>query len=722
MPPEERFVPRFAAEPPQEDLPYGRWQERLTEEFLAAALRLEDEPEDLGEPGDVIWYPDRTLARAHLRARHVAHVRPAMSCSATSASCPRDEEEDAREFSARVDFTAETAERNPDWKLDLCEEVIGAWRGQFGAVGAMTLVWGRPLISGGRIVTAELADLAVDQCELVDERFTLIAPDDYRGDLLDIKLFDVKGRELARESLYAGEDEDEDASSPRARRGPTARRPTPVTAALFALAGGERLFLLGARRHRRGVDHFFADFLGGLLHRGAVAFGGLVADRFELGLRGRRKRGLGRDLLLAEFDRLGGVRAGQGGRRGRRRRRARGGRRRGGGAQMTWSCFRTRREITASDERGGEQRGSTEGHGFPFRLGCERPRCCRASRAPWPGRLYPSPAEPQVRDIPHNCWYVPARKRSSCTGGCALDGAVERTRRPDNSRRTGMYSSKRRLAALGLAAGALMLASLIGTAGASAASLIKEKWLTGYTAPGTPTALDKVGVIKVGSSKAKNVLVIEPGTSGGGAYFIPLAKWLTEKLPGWQVWAVERRENLLEDQKELTKFKAGKATPAELFHYYLGYQSEGGKAKHFEPLTQTAAVADGGREWGMNVAVQDLHIVIEAAKKLGEKHGGKVVLAGHSLGGTVVTAYATWDFGGKPGADGLSGLVYIDGGSSPTRDQRGTGRNGADDTVDEDPVAGVRGNPVARPRPLLDARLVARPRGLRTKSPCWRRS
>ena len=111
------------------------------------------------------------------------------------------------DFSAHVDFTEETAERNPDWKLDLCDEIIGAWRGQSGAVAAMTLVWGRPLISGGRIVTAELADLAVDQCELIEERFTLIAPDDYRQDLLEIKLFDAKGRELARESLYAGEDE-----------------------------------------------------------------------------------------------------------------------------------------------------------------------------------------------------------------------------------------------------------------------------------------------------------------------------------------------------------------------------------------------------------------------------------------------------------------------------------------------------------------------------------
>jgi hypothetical protein len=74
----------------------------------------------------------------------------------------------------------------------------------------MTLVWGHPLLSGGRVATAELAGLAVDQCELLQERFTLIAPDDYRHDLLEIKLFGVKGQELARESLYAAEDQDEE--------------------------------------------------------------------------------------------------------------------------------------------------------------------------------------------------------------------------------------------------------------------------------------------------------------------------------------------------------------------------------------------------------------------------------------------------------------------------------------------------------------------------------
>jgi hypothetical protein len=207
MAPEERFVPRFAAEPPQASVPYGRWEQRLREELLAAALRLEGAPEDLGEPGSIVWYPDRTW--------HGRTYIPATSITAGGYELfgyvrflPGPEGEEPSDFMAQVDYTEETAERNPDWKLDLCDEVIGSWRGEAGAVAQMTLVWGRPLISGGAVVTAELADLAVDQCPVLDERFTLIAPDDYRQDLLDIKLFDVSGRELARESLYAGEEDE----------------------------------------------------------------------------------------------------------------------------------------------------------------------------------------------------------------------------------------------------------------------------------------------------------------------------------------------------------------------------------------------------------------------------------------------------------------------------------------------------------------------------------
>jgi pimeloyl-ACP methyl ester carboxylesterase len=182
-------------------------------------------------------------------------------------------------------------------------------------------------------------------------------------------------------------------------------------------------------------------------------------------------------------------------------------------------------------------------------------------------------------------------------------------------------------------------------------------WMTGFAAPGTPAQYNKVGVIKVGPSAAKNVLVLEPGTSAGSAYFVPLAKWIVATAPGWQVWSVERRENLLEDQSELDRFKQGKSTATELYNYYLGYLKNPAVKQHFKTIPDSTV--EFAKQWGMAVAVQDLHTVIGAAQRL----GGKVVLGGHSLGGSVVTAYATWDFGGQAGADDLAGLVYIDGGS-----------------------------------------------------------
>ena len=185
-------------------------------------------------------------------------------------------------------------------------------------------------------------------------------------------------------------------------------------------------------------------------------------------------------------------------------------------------------------------------------------------------------------------------------------------------------------------------------------------WMKGFSAPGTPTKYNKVGVIKIGPSTAKNVLVLEPGTSAGSAYFVPLAKWTVSKTSGWQVWSVERRENLLEDQSELNLAKEGKATSTQLFDYYLGYLKDPSLTHHFKSIP-TASV-EFAKQWGMEVAVQDLRVVIDAAKRL----GGRVVLGGHSLGGSVVTAYATWDFNGKAGADALAGLVYIDGGSAPS--------------------------------------------------------
>jgi hypothetical protein len=209
VPPEERVVPRFAAEPPQDQLPYGGWAERLQEEFLAACLRVDTEGEDLGEPADIAWYPDRTWhGRTFVPA--TAKTSTGLELYGYVSFAHGGDNEDPDDFYAVADFTAETAEANPDWRIDLTDEVIGTWRGEKGKKAAMTLVWGRPLVEGAVVVTAELSDITVDQAPLLEGRFTLIGPDDYRGAMLEVRLFDRRGDELARESLYTDDGEDDE--------------------------------------------------------------------------------------------------------------------------------------------------------------------------------------------------------------------------------------------------------------------------------------------------------------------------------------------------------------------------------------------------------------------------------------------------------------------------------------------------------------------------------
>lgn len=181
------------------------------------------------------------------------------------------------------------------------------------------------------------------------------------------------------------------------------------------------------------------------------------------------------------------------------------------------------------------------------------------------------------------------------------------------------------------------------------------------TLDGTPTdgpdEYDTITVVQQGPEDAENVLVLAPGTSAGAAYFLPLGEDLVRELDGWQVWSIDRRENLLEDHDMINARKVGDATTQESFDYYLGWIADPEITDHFEaPTDDEVAFA---RDWGMAVAVEDVDIVVDEALDL----GGDVVLGGHSLGGSITVAYATWDFDGTPGAEKLSGIVLIDGGS-----------------------------------------------------------
>ncbi len=212
-----------------------------------------------------------------------------------------------------------------------------------------------------------------------------------------------------------------------------------------------------------------------------------------------------------------------------------------------------------------------------------------------------------------------------------------------------------RLTLAGIVAG-LALIVVAPTAGAG----VKFERIAGYDDPATPANLDKVGILKVGPRKAPNVLVINPGTSASSAYFKPVMEFIVSETDDWQIWTIERRENLLEDHSFADQAKAHMISGDAMFDYYLGYLTDESVTTHYQPVAD--ADVPFARGWGMRVAVMDIRKVVKQATKL----GGKVVLGGHSLGGSITTAYATWDFNGKPGAKDLSGLVFVDGGSSST--------------------------------------------------------
>jgi hypothetical protein len=208
MTPNPRPIPRFIADTTQEGIPHGRFAERLREEFAKAAEGVEDLPAGVEVPAEVDWFPERAWggrvwipcsARADGESGrlelfgHVSYVQP-----------PEGEPSD---FRAKADFTDVMAEDNPDWRIDLNDDVIGRWRGENGRAGAVTLVWGRPLVRGAVAATALLEGETVDQEVVSQDRFTLIALDALEGYgdqvFMQVKLWSRRADELASETLYA---------------------------------------------------------------------------------------------------------------------------------------------------------------------------------------------------------------------------------------------------------------------------------------------------------------------------------------------------------------------------------------------------------------------------------------------------------------------------------------------------------------------------------------
>ena len=208
MAPNPRPIPRFIADSTQEGIPHGRFAERLGDEFRGACERIEDMPEGIAAAEGVEWFPERAWGgRVWVPATARTEGAEGPLELFGHVSYVQSEGGEPADLRATADFTDVLAEDNPGWQIDLNDDVIGRWRGENGRTGAVTLVWGRPLVRGAVAATAELDLETVDQEVVSDERFTLVALDALKGYgddvFMQVNLWNRRAQTLATESLYA---------------------------------------------------------------------------------------------------------------------------------------------------------------------------------------------------------------------------------------------------------------------------------------------------------------------------------------------------------------------------------------------------------------------------------------------------------------------------------------------------------------------------------------
>ncbi len=212
QPPTGRPFPAFIADATQEPAPYGRWGESLAEEFVRVCVPYAKEAGVQVDTSDVRWFPERAWGgRVYVPASAKAERPDGATVEYYGqVSFVRPEDGSPTDIRAEADFTDVTAEDNPDWDIDLNDDVIGSWRAEAERGGDVTLIWGLPLVRGAVAATAEVGDVLVDQAPVVEGRFTLVAADNLHGFgdplYLDIRLWDRELHQLAAESLYVDDE------------------------------------------------------------------------------------------------------------------------------------------------------------------------------------------------------------------------------------------------------------------------------------------------------------------------------------------------------------------------------------------------------------------------------------------------------------------------------------------------------------------------------------
>jgi hypothetical protein len=228
----------------------------------------------------------------------------------------------------------------------------------------------------------------------------------------------------------------------------------------------------------------------------------------------------------------------------------------------------------------------------------------------------------------------------------------------------------------------------------------------------TPRELDLTQVVRYRQDAAdpvpaRAIVIAMPGFLGGGPSFETLAHALVKRGatsgPEIEVWAIDRRSNILEDLRGMSSAEAAR-NPEVAQGYYFGNETIDGEG--FAGFRRPGELSFMS-EWGLATHAEDLRRVIALVPEADRK--GHVFLMGHSLGAAFTEAYASWRFGdGVRGVEELAGLILIDGrlGEAPSTEDEY--RNGTTGLTGSPGLVGIRATSPVTALPLLGQAIYAR--------------
>jgi pimeloyl-ACP methyl ester carboxylesterase len=194
--------------------------------------------------------------------------------------------------------------------------------------------------------------------------------------------------------------------------------------------------------------------------------------------------------------------------------------------------------------------------------------------------------------------------------------------------------------------------------------------------PSDGSTLDPNNNAQANASTTDAMLVMLPGVLEGANGFEYLARQLIYQAKvndnkNYEVWAVERRNNRLEDltginyiEDQLSKGLITMDEAAEVYiNYYYKGQSLNGKTFAGWYANQQLPFLS---EFGLKLDTEDVFKVIQTLVPDPEVRRSKVFVGGHSMGGPMAAYFVGWDLDGNPatsddaGYNNCAGMFGLD--------------------------------------------------------------